>query len=155
MLLDKITPFKSVGDIWLGVNEDDAKRVLGDDFVRTLDDDGSVELDYSALGLRLQFWHDCDFRLGTIGVERPTASLLGHLLFGQSKEQIGLFVRDQLNASVSEANGCAHADGSVQEWMDVDAHGLSFWFDNNALYLIDVFCDSTDGDEWIWPFRLS
>jgi len=151
MLLDEITPLRSVGDIWLGAKEDDVTKALGTDFARTVDEEGDVGIEYRSLGLRFVFWSDYGFKLGCIGVERTSASILGRGLSGQNKEQIERFIVDRLNTSISEANGCIHDDGSVQEWMDVDAQGLSFWFDNDALYLIDVSCDWTDTDEPKWP----
>lgn len=151
MPLNDITPLRSVGDIWLGSKENDVTELIGFDFTRTVDDEGDVEIEYVSLGLQFSFWSDSDFKLGCIGVRRSSATLLGSVLSGHSKKRIELFINNRLNASVSDAGGCIHNDRSIQEWIDVDTLGLSFWFENDALYLIDVFCDWIDADTPKWP----
>ena len=151
MQLDEIKPRRSVGDIILGVTEDDVTQALGSDFDRAVDDDGDVQVEYGSLGLRFVFWSDYDFKLGCIGVERSTVSIFSKRLSGLSKSEIERFVAEALHTTVSESDGCTHEDDSVQEWIDVDSHSLSFWFDDDELYLIDVFCEWDDDDDPIWP----
>lgn len=151
MRLDEIKPRRSVGVINIGMKQEEVTRELGCDFDRTADADGDVAIEYSKLGLTFTFAVEWDFRLIIIGVERPTATLVGKNLWGLSKLQVEQFVAETLETTVSELDGCTHDDGSVQEWIDVESHDLSFWFIDDSLYLVDVFCESVGDDEPIWP----
>lgn len=151
MLFDEIKPHRSVGDLLIGTKEQDIVLALGDGCSRKIDEWGDVELEYEEFNVRFTFWGDYDFRLGCISTERPTASIEGHVLFGQSKTDVKEFVVNVLQTTISETDGCMHEDEFVQEWIDVDSHGLSFWFDNDSLYLIDVFCSWSDPETPEWP----
>lgn len=151
MNLDVIEPHRSVGDLILGSTEGEVITALGNDYSRELDEYGDLTIECETRGIRCTFWETGEFRLGWISVERPTASLCGTTLIGQSKAEVKEFVKTALSSSVSEADGVTHDDGHVQEWMDVDSHGLTFWFRNDSLYLIDITCRWSKDDVPIWP----
>ena len=151
MNLDDIQPFRSVGDLTLGWPESKVIGALGDDYVREVDEYGDLSIEFEDRGILCTFWESDDFRLGWISVERPTALLYGQSLFGQPKAVIEQFVSSMLQTVVAETDGVTHEDGHVQEWIDVDTHGLTFWFRDDALYLIDVTCEWSDNDTPNWP----
>ena len=103
------------------------------------------------LDLNFSFWADFENRLGFVSTYRKSATINGENLFDSSKDEVESFIQDCLKGEITDRDGCIHEDGTVQESIDVDSRGLSFWFLDDSLYLIDWTCDWLDGDTPIWP----
>ncbi len=122
---------------------------LGDPSESETDEDGDLTCLYEELGLTLTFWADFGLGLGDIGTERPQSHLRGQQLVGKSLDFMKAFIENELNTDVTEEDSCVHEDGHVQTWIEVDVLGITFWFDDGLLYLIDWTCEF-NGEVPIW-----
>ncbi|GJL65465.1 MAG: hypothetical protein NPIRA05_04360 [Nitrospirales bacterium] len=68
MLLDEITPLRSLGEFWLGFKGNDISKALEAEFTRIVGDDGDDGIQYSSRDLRFVLWTDYGFKLDCIGV---------------------------------------------------------------------------------------
>ncbi len=136
-------------DIPFGCKPDHVIQLLGDPDERETDEDGDLTLEYLELGLTFSFWADFNNGLGEIGTERTGALLCGFELSGDNQETIKAFIEQELNADISLEDSRVHEEGRVQSWIEVESKGITFWFDDGLLYLIDWTCQF-DGDTPAW-----
>ena len=149
--LDSIRLHQGIGTFLFGVSKADVINALGTEYEEIRGLDGDFDLSYPALGLEFTFWADFDHRLGIITSLRKSATLLGNKLLGSSEKAIADFIKNELKDVITDHDGCIHEDGTVQDWIDVDGLGLSFWFYDDSLYSINWTCAWKDGDTPSWP----
>lgn len=149
--LDTIHPGKGLGPILFGSTVEEVIGILGEPDYRETDDLGNVDLSYESQNLTFSFSRDDNFYLYHIGTERETLTLIGCKLFGKDEYEIKKFIQQKLKARISEEDGCIHENGLIQTWIDVDELNISFWFHDDELYLIDLFCDTIDVETYNWP----
>lgn len=153
MNLDAICLLQGIDELEFGMERTSIIATLGNEYSEEIDESGDVKIEYSKFGLEFTFWSDEGFRLGVISTERDTSTLHEKCLIGKSKEDLKLFIKEELNGVISEEDGCEHEDGHIQEWIEVDSHSVSFWFRNDALYQIDWMCDWVDDETPKWPAK--
>ena len=150
MNIDTINLLQGIDNLAFGMEKSSIVAALGNEYDEEIDESGDIHLEYSKIGLEFTFWSDEGFRLGIISSNRDTLTLCEKCLIGKRKEEIRLFVKEELNSVISEADGCDHEDGLIQEWIYVDSLWVSFWFQNDSLYQVDWMCDWVDNENPKW-----
>ncbi|MFT7620459.1 MAG: hypothetical protein ACI97A_004116 [Planctomycetota bacterium] len=111
--------------------------MLGTPDAQETDDDGDTTFEYEDLELTFFFWKDDFGALGSIGTERTGTKLLGHALVGETREVVVDLINKKFAGGISLEDSCVHEDGHIQSWIEVESMGITFWFDDGFLYLMD------------------
>lgn len=149
--LDTILPGKSLGHILFGSTPQEVVGFLGNPDHRKTGKFGDLELSYESQNLTFSFCRDHNFYLHHIKTGRKTLELDGCNLIGKTGSEIKDFIKNNLGAKISEEEGQVDDDDHIRSWFAVDELNMSFWFDDDVLYLIDLFCDSHDNATYNWP----
>ena len=148
--IDTLRIGQGLPDIRFGCMEADVVAELGAPDSRTENEDDDLLLVYDLLGLEFIFWSDFDLRLGQIGTRRPTAELRDERPIGWTLDQAKDFIANRLVADISELDARMEEEGHVQSWIEVESHGLTFWFEDGYLYLVDWESNWYDDDRPDW-----
>ncbi len=151
----RILPGEGISGVVLGMKQADVRGVLGNPQEMSTDkfDDGSdwVSLDYEDLGLSFGFSSDDDYVLDLIRVERTDMQLFGREIVDlSSKEGLALFAA---NGEQPEGEPFQQVDEGGDTIRTYDFDGVSIWFVNDQLRMVQIAPRWRDDDTQVFPHR--
>ena len=153
--LDRILPGEGIAGVVLGMTQKEVRAVLGSPSEMSTDtfDDGSdwVSLDYESLGLSCGFSSDEDYVLDLVRVEREDMQLFGQKIRGlSSQEAVALF---EANGEQPDGRPFEQNDDDGKKILTYDFEGVSLWFVDDQLCMVQIAPRWRDDDTQILPHR--
>ncbi len=149
-----VTPHHSIGDLVLGMHEEDVTAILGQPQERDEeidpDDNVSIHYTYPQQNLQLTFWGDCDFKLGSITCADPAATLDGKAIVGISESDLtsqhpSFALEDSIDDDDSDD------EAGWQNYEDLERE-LNAWLAEGKVQNISIGPAWQDDEETpIWP----
>lgn len=151
----EIIPFVGIGKAILGSSEEDIKIMFG--VPTTINEEfyGQEEIEenldrtyvYANSGLEFSFQGEDEFRLSTITVYSPEATVFGSKLIDLEEDTF-----------LKVANGLGYGKPQIgDDWedykdFDLDSVGLSFWVSEGVVENITIYPENDQsGNTIIWP----
>ena len=152
---NRILPGDGIAGAILGMSQEEVRAALGNPSEMSTEtfDDGTdwVNLDYEKLGLSFGFSSDEGYVLDLIRVERDDMELFGQQIGGLSCEEVmALF---ESNGEEPDGIPLEQTDDEGQNILTCDFEGVSVWFLNDALCMVQITPRWRDDDTQIFPHR--
>ncbi|MCH1507301.1 MAG: hypothetical protein L7V86_27255 [Verrucomicrobiales bacterium] len=150
-----ILPGEGIAGVVLGMSQKEVRAVLGNPSEMSTEsfDDGTdwVSLDYEKDGLSCGFSSDEDYVLDLIRVEHLDMQLFKQKIEGLSfEETVALF---EANGEQPDGLPVEQTDDEGRTILTCDFDGVSVWFMNDALCMVQIAPRWRDDDTQIFPHR--
>ncbi|NJO88476.1 MAG: hypothetical protein HC831_05540 [Chloroflexia bacterium] len=150
----EIVPGRGVGEILLGMTQNQVENIIGKpDEIEEVDyEDGESAITwfYYDLQIDLNFESEDDLRLSFISVENEKYSLGGKIKVGMDKASV-LAACKALNLSEPEIEDFSSEDVPDQELIGLEKENLNLWFTDGKLDEIQFGPFWKDDETPIWP----
>ena len=83
-----VKPSLGLGDLVFGMKIHNVVEIIGNQFIKMIDDDNNHVYTYHKLQIRLTFYADEDFRLGYIVSNHPELKINNQLIIGQLTSEV-------------------------------------------------------------------
>ncbi len=150
----EIVPGRGIGEILLGMTQEQVEKIVGKpDEIEEVDyDDGESAITwfYYDLQIDLNFESEDDLRLSFISVENENYALGGKIKVGMDKASV-LAACKELNLSDPEIEDFSSEDVPNQELIGLEKENLNLWFTDGRLDEIQFGPFWKDDETPIWP----
>ncbi len=148
---------KGYGDIQFGMTRSEVKKILGeptevDEYASSDESDDNTEaFHYDEIEVSISFDEVDDWKLSSIAVSDPEATLEGVKLIGASDKELLSKVED-LDLGEYEREDISSPESPDNEVISFPESSINFWFENGAVTEIQ-FGPMWDEEEedYIWP----
>ena len=138
-----------LGDVRFGILREDAKRLLGepDDILAEGESFGGELWVYERQSVALGFQSEDGYRLGSIEVKSPDATLSGVAVIGLPVHEAALALRDVFSFPLE----AVFDDGEEPEQLRFRDLAISFWVEDGTIESISWSVTVNETDELLWP----